>query len=58
MLNNIEMLAIKTEGDNGPKVLVTIWADVADWEAITIADDAELGALLVDAAIAAIEGGQ
>jgi hypothetical protein len=58
MLDNINFSAIKCEGDNGPKVLVTVWADVADWEAITIADDAALGALLVDEAIAAIEGGQ
>ena len=58
MLNNINFSAIKCEGDNGPKIIVTVYADVADWEAITIADDAELGALLVNAAIAAIEGGQ
>jgi len=55
MLNNIEMLAIKTEGDNGPKVLVTVWADVVDWEAVTTGDDAALGAQLMDAVLSVID---
>jgi hypothetical protein len=55
-LNNIEMVAQKMEGDNGPKVLVTVWADEADWLNVQIGDDAELGALLMDAVVDAIEG--
>jgi hypothetical protein len=55
MLNNIEMFAQKMEGDNGPKVLVTVWADVADWEAVAIEDDAALGALLMDVVVDALE---
>ena len=55
MLNNIEMLAIKTEGDNGPKVLVTVWADASDWEAVTTGDDAALGAQLMDTVLSVLD---
>jgi hypothetical protein len=51
------MVAQKVQGDNGPKVIVTIWADVSDWEAVAIEDDDALGADLMDAVVDAIEGG-
>jgi hypothetical protein len=57
-LTNIEIVAQKVGGDNGPKVLVTVWADVSDWEAVAIEDDAALGALLMDAVVDAIEAVQ
>jgi len=56
-LNNIEMIAQKMEGDNGPKVLVTIWADEFDWLNVEIADDTELGLRLMEKVIDAIEEG-
>ena len=57
LIANIEMVAQKVQGDNGPKVIVTIWADVSDWEAVAIEDDDALGADLMDAVVDAIEGG-
>ena len=57
-LNNIQFVAQKMEGDNGPKVLVTVWADVSSWEAVAIEDDTALGALLMDAVVDAIEAVQ
>lgn len=55
-LNNISMTAIKCNGDNGEKVIVTVYADAVDWEAVAIEDDAALGALLMDAVVDALEG--
>jgi hypothetical protein len=54
-LTNINFSAIKCEGDNGEKIIVTVYADVSDWEAVAIEDDAALGALLMDAVVDALE---
>jgi len=56
-LNNIEMIAQKMEGDNGPKVIITVWADEADWLNVEIVDDTELGLRLMEKVIDAIEEG-
>ena len=57
-LNNITMSAQEMEGDNGKKVVVTIYADNVDWLNVVIGDDAELGAQVMDVVIEAIEGPQ
>ena len=54
-ITNIEMVAQKMEGDDGPKVIVTVWANASDWEAVAIEDDAALGALLMDVVVDALE---
>ena len=54
-LNNINIVAQKVGSDIGNKVVVTIWAEEADWSAATTADDDELGAQVMDAVVAAIE---
>jgi hypothetical protein len=54
-LNNIEMVAQKMQGDDGLKVIVTVWANASDWEAVAIEDDAALGALLMDVVVDALE---
>ena len=53
MINNIQVVAQEMEGDNGKKVIVTIWADNLDWDQVTIEDDAELGLMVMDAVLAA-----
>jgi len=55
-ISNIEMVAQTLQGDNGPKVIITVWADVSDWLNVKIEDDTELGAQLMDAVVDAIEG--
>ena len=54
-LNNITMTAIKCGGDEGDKVIVTVYANASDWSAVAIEDDAELGALLMDTVVDALE---
>ena len=54
-IENIEMVAQKVGGDNGPKVIVTIWADETDWLNVEIQDDTELGLRLMEKVIDAIE---
>ena len=55
MINNITMTAQEMDGDTGKKVIVTIYADNVDWLNVVTSDDAELGALLMDTVIEAIE---
>ena len=49
------MVAQKVQGDNGPKVIVTIWADETDWLNVEIQDDTELGLRLMEKVIDAID---
>jgi len=44
----IEIIATETDGDNGKKVIVTIWADNSVWDQVKIEDDAELGLMIMD----------
>jgi len=53
MINNIQVVAQEMEGDNGKKVIVTIWADNTDWDQVTIEDDAALGLMVMDAVLIA-----
>lgn len=56
-ISNINFVAEKMQGEGDKnKIVVTVWADEADWLNVQIQDDAELGALLMDAVVDAIEG--
>lgn len=50
---DIQIIATETDGDNGKKTLVTIWADNIVWDQVTIEDDAQLGLMIMDAVLAA-----
>ena len=52
-LQNIQIVAQEMQGDNGPKTVVTIWADNVDWDQVTIEDDAALGLMVMDAVLIA-----
>ena len=52
-LNNINITAQEMEGDNGKKVVVIIYADNIDWDAVEIQDDTALGLMVMDAVLAA-----
>lgn len=54
-LNNIEMVAQKMQGDDGPKIIVTVWGDETAWLNVQIGDDAALGAQLMDAVLSVID---
>lgn len=49
----IEIIAQEMEGDNGPKVVVTVWADNTVWDQVKIEDDAQLGLMIMDAVLSA-----
>lgn len=49
----IEIIATETDGDNGKKTVITVWADNSVWDQVTIEDDAELGLMIMDAVLTA-----
>ena len=54
-LTNIKMIAQKMQGDDGDKIVITVWGNVSDWLNVQIQDDTELGAQLMDVVVDALE---